>query len=123
MRTHALIGMLLVPAALALPSYADSQPLTALSANLSFGLLAECASGRSAARATGGTTTPFVLDKSSVARASLLRFLTSAGCSVPTEARFKSQAVGSGGEIPDLSGTAGRDVGLDRKPGTSNLLV
>ena len=38
MRTHALIGMLLVPAALALPSSADGQRFTALSANLSFGL-------------------------------------------------------------------------------------
>ena len=38
MRTHALIGVLLVPAALALPSSADGQPFTALSANLSFGL-------------------------------------------------------------------------------------
>ena len=46
----------------------------------------------------------FVLDESSVARASLLRLLTSAGCSVPTEARFKSQAVGLGGERPDLVG-------------------
>ena len=46
----------------------------------------------------------FVLDESSVARASLLRLLTSAGCSVPTEARFKSQAVGLGGERPDMVG-------------------
>ena len=38
MRTHALIGMLLVPAAMALPSSADGQRYTALSANLSFGL-------------------------------------------------------------------------------------
>ena len=57
----------------------------------------------------------FVLDESSVARASLLRLLTSAGCSVPTEARFKSQAVGLGGERPDL-------VGLDVR-GHERVLV
>ena len=38
MRTHALLGVLLVPAALALPSSADGQSFTVLSANLSFGL-------------------------------------------------------------------------------------
>ena len=38
MRNHALIGVLLVPAALALPPSADGQAFTALSANLSFGL-------------------------------------------------------------------------------------
>lgn len=37
MRAHTLIGLLLVPAALALPSSADGQTFTALSTNLSLG--------------------------------------------------------------------------------------